>query len=68
MKRPTQILLVLLAAVLCASLPAGAYTLILKDGRPMSVKDFRVVGDMKPTGTPNDRAAFVNLEGFYHTL
>jgi len=26
---------------------------------------FRIVGVMKPTGTPNDRAAFVNLEGFY---
>lgn len=26
---------------------------------------FTVVGVMAPTGTPNDRAAFVNLEGFY---
>lgn len=26
---------------------------------------FRVVGVLAPTGTPNDRAAFVNLEGFY---
>ncbi|TWT97485.1 ABC transporter permease [Neorhodopirellula pilleata] len=26
---------------------------------------FRVVGIMAPTGTPNDRAVFVNLEGFY---
>ncbi|MEM9587153.1 MAG: FtsX-like permease family protein [Planctomycetota bacterium] len=26
---------------------------------------FTVVGIMNPTGTPNDRAAFVNLEGFY---
>jgi putative ABC transport system permease protein len=26
---------------------------------------FRVVGILAPTGTPNDRAAFVNLEGFY---
>ncbi|QDS91906.1 Macrolide export ATP-binding/permease protein MacB [Roseimaritima multifibrata] len=26
---------------------------------------FTIVGVMKPTGTPNDRAAFVNLEGFY---
>ncbi|MCC9599460.1 ABC transporter permease [Stieleria sp. JC731] len=26
---------------------------------------FTVVGIMDPTGTPNDRAAFVNLEGFY---
>ena len=28
-------------------------------------RGFRVVGIMNPTGTPNDRAAFVNLEGFY---
>lgn len=27
--------------------------------------EFNVVGILKPTGTPNDRAAFVNLEGFY---
>jgi putative ABC transport system permease protein len=26
---------------------------------------FTIVGVMRPTGTPNDRAAFVNLEGFY---
>lgn len=26
---------------------------------------FAVVGILAPTGTPNDRAAFVNLEGFY---
>ena len=26
---------------------------------------FQVVGVMAPTGTPNDRAVFVNLEGFY---
>ncbi|KAA5542182.1 FtsX-like permease family protein [Roseiconus nitratireducens] len=26
---------------------------------------FTVVGILAPTGTPNDRAAFVNLEGFY---
>jgi len=26
---------------------------------------FRVVGILEPTGTPNDRAAFVNIEGFY---
>ena len=27
--------------------------------------EFKVVGILKPTGTPNDRAAFVNIEGFY---
>ncbi len=26
---------------------------------------FTIVGILKPTGTPNDRAAFINLEGFY---
>lgn len=26
---------------------------------------FKVVGVLKPTGTPNDRATFVNMEGFY---
>ena len=26
---------------------------------------FQIVGVLKPTGTPNDRATFVNLEGFY---
>lgn len=26
---------------------------------------FTIVGVLRPTGTPNDRAAFVNLEGFY---
>lgn len=26
---------------------------------------FQIVGIMAPTGTPNDRAVFVNLEGFY---
>ena len=27
--------------------------------------EFTVVGILKPTGTPNDRAVFVNIEGFY---
>ena len=27
--------------------------------------EFKVVGVLNPTGTPNDRAAFINLEGFY---
>lgn len=27
--------------------------------------DFTIVGVLKPTGTPNDRAAFINVEGFY---
>lgn len=28
-------------------------------------RGFKVVGILDPTGTPNDRAAFINLEGFY---
>ncbi len=28
-------------------------------------QEFTVVGVLAPTGTPNDRAAFINLEGFY---
>ncbi len=28
-------------------------------------KTFKVVGILKPTGSPNDRAVFVNMEGFY---
>ncbi len=27
--------------------------------------EFKVVGVLDPTGTPNDRATFVNMEGFY---
>jgi putative ABC transport system permease protein len=27
---------------------------------------FRIVGVLAPTGTPNDKAIFVNMEGFYH--
>ena len=28
-------------------------------------QEFTIVGIVAPTGTPNDRAAFINLEGFY---
>jgi putative ABC transport system permease protein len=34
------------------------------EGSPHASK-FEVVGVLKPTGTPNDRAVFVNMEGFY---
>lgn len=27
--------------------------------------EFKIVGILEPTGTPNDRAAFINIEGFY---
>lgn len=30
-----------------------------------SEESFRVVGILKPTGTPSDRAVYVNVEGFY---
>jgi putative ABC transport system permease protein len=28
-------------------------------------EEFKIVGILEPTGTPNDRAAFINIEGFY---
>jgi putative ABC transport system permease protein len=28
-------------------------------------EEFQIVGILAPTGTPNDRAAFINIEGFY---
>jgi putative ABC transport system permease protein len=31
----------------------------------MHERMFTIVGVLKPSGTPNDRAAFVNMEGFY---
>ena len=27
--------------------------------------EFTIVGVLAPTGTPNDRALFINMEGFY---
>ncbi len=35
------------------------------DGQGHKHDAFKVVGILKPTGTPNDRALFVNMEGFY---
>ena len=35
------------------------------DGQGHDHDAFTVVGILEPTGTPNDRAIFVNLEGFY---
>lgn len=34
-------------------------------GGEAHAQGFKVVGVLAPTGTPNDRAAFVNMEGFY---
>ena len=35
------------------------------DGQGHKHDAFKVVGILAPTGTPNDRALFVNMEGFY---
>jgi putative ABC transport system permease protein len=35
------------------------------EGAPYHQQDFTVVGILAHTGTPNDRALFVNMEGFY---
>ncbi|MBC8351977.1 MAG: ABC transporter permease [Planctomycetes bacterium] len=34
-------------------------------GGEVHATQFTVVGILKPTGTPNDRAVFINMEGFY---
>jgi putative ABC transport system permease protein len=34
-------------------------------GGHQHARKFKVVGVLRPTGTPNDRAAFINIEGFY---
>jgi len=34
-------------------------------GANIDDQGFKIVGMMKPTGTPHDRAVFINLEGFY---
>ena len=35
------------------------------EGAHIHEQGFKVVGILKPTGTPHDRAVFVNLEGFF---
>jgi len=35
------------------------------DSGDVHEQEFTVVGILKATGTPNDRAAFINMEGFY---
>lgn len=35
------------------------------EGGESHAQGFRVVGILDPTGSPNDRGAFVNIEGFY---
>jgi len=38
---------------------------VVNDGQGHKHDAFTVVGILEPTGTPNDRALFINLEGFY---
>ncbi|MCA9246161.1 MAG: ABC transporter permease [Planctomycetales bacterium] len=39
---------------------------IVEEGEDPHVHDdFKIVGILEPSGTPNDRALFVNMEGFY---
>jgi putative ABC transport system permease protein len=38
---------------------------VSEDGQGHEHDAFTVVGVLEPTGTPNDRAIFVNIEGFY---
>ena len=37
----------------------------VSEGKLHDEDAFKVVGILEPTGTPNDRAVFVNMEGFY---
>lgn len=38
---------------------------VIDDGQGHTHDAFTVVGILEPTGTPNDRALFINMEGFY---
>jgi putative ABC transport system permease protein len=38
---------------------------VVADGQGMKHDAFTVVGILEPTGTANDRALFINMEGFY---
>jgi len=38
---------------------------VAEEGGIVHKQTFKVVGVLAPTGTPNDRALFVNMEGFY---
>lgn len=37
----------------------------LEEGQGAEHDPFKIVGVLAPTGTPNDRAIFINIEGFY---
>ena len=38
---------------------------VIDDGQGVKHDAFTVVGILEPTGTPNDRVLFINMEGFY---
>ncbi len=38
---------------------------VVDDGQGIKHDAFTVVGILEPTGSPNDRALFINMEGFY---
>lgn len=38
---------------------------VVDDGQGVKHDAFTIVGILEPTGTPNDRALFINMEGFY---
>lgn len=38
---------------------------VIDDGQGHKHDAFTIVGILEPTGTPNDRALFINMEGFY---
>jgi putative ABC transport system permease protein len=38
---------------------------VIDDGQGVKHDAFTVVGILEPTGTPNDRALFINMEGFF---
>jgi putative ABC transport system permease protein len=38
---------------------------VIDDGQGIKHDAFTVVGILEPTGTPNDRVLFINMEGFY---
>ncbi len=44
---------------------APTHGITTEEGQGHTHDEFRVVGILAPTGTPNDRALFVNMEGFF---
>jgi putative ABC transport system permease protein len=38
---------------------------VIDDGQGVKHDAFTIVGILEPTGTPNDRVLFINMEGFY---